>query len=192
MTKFNTHWPSSYNPGPPEHLHALGVVSMNIGSFEDTLDSMYFEATGLQAIPLAALVCRYYRQDEEKRLREIRDYFSSNQYDVAIVKCIHNLLQYFQWCRDCCNHLLRASLYPPSLGGHAGRIYLVKRINKLSEELGYVNFSLEELRDIADKIRAGVVNCINIRFYLIYRGQPSGKIPVRSPAIRASSIATKT
>lgn len=124
MPQFSMDWPTSYNPGPPEHLHALGVISMNIGSFENTLDALYFESTKLNGLPLAALQYHYYRLDEEKRLREIRNYFSTSGRDIKAVNQVHNLLQYFQWGRDCRNHLLHATLYPPGLAGMSGRIYL--------------------------------------------------------------------
>ncbi len=179
MSQLSLGWPSSYNPGPPEYLHAIGVISINIGSFEDTLDRLYFERTGLDGIPLAALEYRFYRQDEGKRLRKIRDYVGKNETNINAVKLIHNLIQYFQWCRDCRNHLLHASLYPSGLGGRRGYISLVKRISKVSEELGYIHLSLEILRDIADKIRLGTIHCINIRFYPLYRGKSVDQIPIQ-------------
>ena len=89
----------------------------------------------------------------------------------------YNLLDYFKWSRDCRNQLLHDELYLAGLAGREGVLYLSKRLKKASPDLGYMNFSLEELRQIADLIRLVTVQSLELRLYITYHGQPAGKIP---------------
>ena len=110
-------WPVDYTPGPFLHLHALGVIAMNIGSFEANIDALYFQATGREGLPRSSVLLHYYKLDEAKRLGAVHRHFSVHEKDAFVVKLVDNLLAYFRWSKDCRNHLLHSELYPPGIAG---------------------------------------------------------------------------
>lgn len=87
-----------------------------------------------------------------------------------------NLLQYFHWCRDARNKLVHAEYYPASFGGNPALLYLIKRVDKRSQQSGYMKLSVGYLRTIADQIRAGIVQSARIGIYLRIRGVSPEKV----------------
>jgi hypothetical protein len=60
-------------------------------------------------------------------------------------------------------------------------MYLTKRVDKKTSKFGYVKLTLQEIRDIAGKVRAGVVQCANLSLYLRFEDTPPYKIPAAYP-----------
>jgi hypothetical protein len=87
-------------------------------------------------------------------------------------------MQLFEWSCDCRNNLLHAERYPPSLGGLDNTLYLTKKIKK-SRKSSYIRLTLEEVRFVADNIRAGIMQCVEFRLYLVHRTTPISKVPER-------------
>jgi hypothetical protein len=115
---------------------------------------------------------------------------------------IGNLVKYFDWCRVCRNNLLHAESYPPGLVPFPdGALGLTKRLKKGSAESGYMAMTLQELRDVADRMRDGIIQCVKIHLFLRHRGRPEGvpekyreharslppKLPLPKPIALASS-----
>src|SRR5262249_3850326 len=118
----------------------------------------------------------YYSLNEEKRLEAIRSSFDKFEPDPGVKEAIRNLLQYFQWCRDARNKLLHAERYPAAFGGDPPFLYLIKRTGKQSSTSGYIKLSLDHLRSIAGKLRAGIVQSAKMHIYLRTRGLPLEKV----------------
>jgi len=170
-------WPlPGYNPGPRDHLHAIGVISVTFASFQASLDALYRSQAVRQNIPEALADLSYFALSEDKRIEAIKIIFATSEKDAGVIAAVENLLAYFRWCRDCRNHILHAERFPPSLGGNPAFLYLVKKMGKQSPKYGYMKFSIERLRYIADKIRKGVVQSAEIHLHLRVRGQPVEKV----------------
>jgi hypothetical protein len=142
----------------------------------------------------------YYVLSEEKRSDAIREIFMDD--DPGVVDAIGNLVKYFDWCRVCRNNLLHAESYPPGLVPFPdGALGLTKRLKKGSAESGYMAMTLQELRDVADRMRDGIIQCVKIHLFLRHRGRPEGvpekyreharslppKLPLPKPIALASS-----
>lgn len=89
---------------------------------------------------------------------------------------IENLLKYFQWCKHTRDQILRADQYPAMFGGKPELLYLTKRLGKKSPKSGHMAFKLEELRSIAEKMRAGIVQSAEIHIHLRVCDIPEAKI----------------
>jgi hypothetical protein len=172
MADPDDNWPQNYDPGSHLQLHALGVIAITYANFQASVDALFLDRAAKENMP-AELARRYYfTLSEDKRIEAIKWIFKTCEKDERILDAISNLREYFQWCQKSRNNLLNAERYPPGLGGIKGTLYLVKRASKLSSEFAYIKLTLDELREIADCIRTGVVHCAEIHIYLRYRGQP--------------------
>ena len=92
-----------------------------------------------------------------------------------VIASMDNLVDYFDWCQNCRNQLLHAAKYP-ALFHEKDTMYLTKRKRKGSSKYGYIKLTLQEIRDIAEKVRAGVVQCADLSIYLRHEGVPRHKI----------------
>jgi hypothetical protein len=178
MTEAADTWPMPhYNPGQPKHLHALGVIAIQFASFERSVDILYLNKALGQKLPQDLIELYYFSLNEEKRIDAVRLIFKTYEQDANVINLIDNLLEYFHWCRNCRNQILHAEQYPPAFGGGEDVLYLIKRVGKQSPKSGYMKFSLERLRFIADKIRVGVVHAAELHLYLRFRGKRISELP---------------
>jgi hypothetical protein len=182
MSDSEDRWPlPNYNPGATKHLHAIGVIAVTFAAFERSVESIYFFYPQRMNLPDELINLYYFSLNEEKRLAAIREVFRSFEQDPAVVAAVENVLSYFQWCRNVRNQILHAERYPASFGADPDTLYLTKRMGKQSPQSGYMNFKLPELRSIADRIRAGIVQSATIHIHLRVRNLPIDQI---SPSLR--------
>ncbi|MEJ0050208.1 MAG: hypothetical protein WDN02_03155 [Methylovirgula sp.] len=106
----------------------------------------------------------------------MKDFFAAHHTRANVIASMNNLLDYFDWCQHCHNQLLHAQRYP-GLFAPKDTMYLTKRVNKGSSKFGYVKLTLEEVRDIAEKMRAAVLQCADLSLYLRFEDAPPHKIP---------------
>jgi hypothetical protein len=178
MAESEDTWPQPhYNPGRPKHLHALGVIAIQYASLERSVDILYLSKALRQTLPQDLVELYYYSLNEEKRIEAVRLIFKAYEEDLKVIAAIENLLEYFQWCRNCRNQILHAEQYPAAFGGDKNTLYLTKRVGKQSPKSGYLKFELQTLRSIADQIRAGVAQAAELHLYLRFRGQSPSEIP---------------
>jgi hypothetical protein len=171
-------WPlPKYNPGQADHLHAIGVIAVTFTSLQASIEGLYQTASMKQNIPPALYGFLFSNLNEEKQIVAIRTIFGEQRYEAVIVYAVNNLLDFFNWCRDCRNQILHAEVYPVGLGGNRELLHLAKRGRKPDRSYAYMKFSLEQLRFIADKTREGIVQSAEIQLHLSYRGTPIEKIP---------------
>jgi hypothetical protein len=171
-------WPlPRYNSGDHFHLHALGVIALQFAQFEASVDALYLTRTSHKKWPGELVRLYYFELNEEKRVEAVKSFFQAHEKDSSVLSVVFNLLEYFRWCRNCRNQLLHAEQYPAGFGAKPGVLHLTKRVSKKSDKSGYLKMTVPELRDIADKTRAGIVQSAEINIYLRFRGQPKHKIP---------------
>jgi len=153
-------WPlPDYDPGPPKHLHALGVISTCYNAFEDGLLRLYRHHPDRLKLPQKMTEMFYLSLNEKQRLTAIKTIFAEYEKDQAVVALVLNLIKYFDWCWDVRNKLVHAEHYPAMFGGKPGKWHLSKRIDKKTTGRGYMELALETLRKMADKIECGVKQC---------------------------------
>lgn len=170
-------WPlPQYNPGSRLHLHALGVISVTFVALERSMNEHYINCAVRAGMPIDLVDKYYLHLNEDSRMQAIRDIFKVHEKEKEVTALIDNLVSYFNWCRNCRNHILHSELYPPAFGGEKDTLYLIKKASKKSTKSGYMKFKLIALRGIADKIRYGVVQSAEIHIYLRYRDVPSHKV----------------
>jgi hypothetical protein len=164
-------WPApAYDNGPPKHVHAIGVIALTYATFQSAMDDLFLSKAKSEWAEKY-----YYGLSEEKRSDAIKDIFKDE--DPGVVDAIGNLVKYFDWCRACRNNLLHAETYPTGLvpfpGGALG---LIKRSKKGSAKSGYMALTLQELRNVADRIREGIVQLVKIHLFISSRARPEAVV----------------
>ena len=179
MTETEDQWPlPKYNPGSHSHLHALGVIAVTYAGFQRSIDELYAFHPHRQKLPEQLISLYYLSLNEERRLVAIRDIFEEYEKDDLVKAAIQNVLNYFLWCKRARDQILHAERYPAMFGGKSDTLYLTKRLNKLSPKSGHMAFNLDELRSIADKMRAGTVQSATIHIHLRVRDIPIDQLQV--------------
>jgi hypothetical protein len=179
----NDNWPMpKYNAGSHYHIHALGVIAITYAQFQRSIDYLYAFHPREQKVPDELSDLYYFNLSEDHRIQATRVMFAKYEKDNDVKIAIENLLKYFQWCKHTRDQILHAEQYPAMFGGKPDTLYLTKRISKKSPKSGHMSFKLEELRSIADMMRAGVVQSAEIHIHLRVRDVPEKKI---EPSLRA-------
>lgn len=170
-------WPlPAYHPGPRLHLHALGVIAITFAGFEAHLYALCPNVASRRNVEFNNE--KFLGLSDKNKIKTIRAFFEKCEKRGDVSASINNLLDYFDWCQHCRNQLLHAERYPATFAKD-DVLYLTKRIDKASPISGHVELTLKEIRDIAEKIRAGVLLCADLSLYLRYGGVPRDKIDPR-------------
>jgi hypothetical protein len=192
----NTWPPPDYDVGPPEHVHAIGVIALTYAKLQGVMDRLFLDSANSEWADKY-----YYMLSEDKRSDAIREMFK--HFDPGVVSAIDNLTKHFDWCRACRNNLLHAESYPSDgVPFPDGALALTKPLKKGSLKPGYMALTLPELRGVAGRIQAGIAQCLKIHLFLRHRGRPEGleekyreyakslpaKLPIPKPIALASSL----
>ena len=165
-------WPSpDYNPGSRDHLHAIGVISMMFNAFERGLHDLYEIHPLRQRVPQRLIDLYFYSLNEDRRTQAIQKVFKSFERSPKVKAIVTNLVDYFEWCKDARNKVLHAEQYPALLGGDPAFLHLTKKASKNNPSARYIALTVPLLRSIADKMRAGQLQCAKVRIYLRVRGR---------------------
>jgi hypothetical protein len=175
-------WPGYYGRDYRKHLHALGVVAISFATFQASLDTLYLRRAELLGLPEDFAKLCYYSLNDDKRLVVLKSIFSEES--PRIISRIDNIVEFFQWCKDCRNNLLHAEPYPPGPSAIPHRLYLKKKVSRASAKDAYIKLSLQSVRLIADLIRSGSVQADHILLHLQYRDTPRESLP---PSMRGLS-----
>lgn len=171
-------WPKpSYDVGPEAHLHAVGVIAVCYNAFERGLLDLYRQYMD-DRVPGEVSEFFYLSLNERARAEALEVVVHACEKDPMVVEFFDSLMKYFSWCWNARNQIVHSEYYPAMFGGNALELTLTKRRSKQSAEVGYLNFKLEELREIADKINEGVRRCAAFRIHLRQRSSPPEKWPV--------------
>lgn len=167
-------WPSpTFHPGPKQHLHALGVIAITFARFEAHLYALCPSVAKRLNIEFDSK--EFLKLNNKLKIKKIRAFFDEHEKRDDVNTSINNLLDYFDWCQHCRDQLLHAERYPATFA-KGDVLYLTKRVDTISAKSAHVDLTLDEIRDIAMKIRAGVVQCAHLSLYLRYGGVPREKI----------------
>jgi hypothetical protein len=161
-------WPV-YENGSPKHVHAIGVIALTYAKLQGSMEDLFVTRTQ------SSWAEKYYHGlTEDKRSDAIREAFKDD--GPAVVDTVDNLVKYFDWCRSCRNNLLHAESYPSGLvpfpGGALGLIKRVKKKGPLKS--AYMALTLQELRNVADRMREGIFQAGKISLFVRYRDRPEG------------------
>ena len=190
MTDPEDIWPlPQFNAGAHYHLHALGVIAVTYAQFQRSIDYLYAFHPRQMKLPDALIDLYYLGLSEEKRIQAVREVFAKYEKSEAIKAAIENVLKYFQWCKQTRDQILHAEQYPAMFGGKADTLYLTKRLSRQSSKSGHMAFKLDELRSIATKMRAGVVQSATIHIHLRVRDVPLDRIENSLRAYKNESLA---
>lgn len=138
-------WPS-YHSGPKEHVHALGVISLNFNYFEHLL-LMLLE----QHLDFKIARHVFTMLNNSNRPQLIREAFKIYEGDAEVTGCVDAALRYFSVCVENRNNLAHGRLctYETDL----------LRVEKTTRgQGGFASeflFKLEDLRQVADEIMIG-------------------------------------
>ena len=136
----NTWPPPDYDVGPPEHVHAIGVIALTYAKLQGVMDRLFLDSANSEWADKY-----YYMLSEDKRSDAIREMFK--HFDPGVVSAIDNLTKHFDWCRACRNNLLHAESYPSDgVPFPDGALALTKPLKKGSLKPGYMALTLPELR----------------------------------------------
>jgi hypothetical protein len=171
-------WPQDYYVGPPDHLHALGVLSTAFNSFEDRLFPLYRHHLDLLKVPNGLSEFLYLSLPEHQKLNAITKVFAECEKDQNVIAVVANLIKYFQWCSDVRDKLAHAEFYPMSFAGkNPSHWHLTKRISKKDTKQGYMQIALPVIRDMADKVAYGTKHYAKVQIFLRARDFPLSELP---------------
>ena len=170
MTETEDAWPlPDYDNGPPKHVHAIGVIALTYATLQSAMDRLFLNRAKSKWAEKY-----YYLLNEEKRSDAIKEVFKNDGPGVVdAVGNVGNIVTYFDWCRACRNILLHAESYPSDGVPFPGdALALIKQLKKKgATEPGYTLQTLQELRDVADRMRDGIVQCAKIDLFVRYQGR---------------------
>lgn len=170
-------WPS-YHQGRRDHIHAVGVIALAYSAFERGLVTIYAHHCALQHMPYELVQLYYSSLNEKSQLKAIKTIFYTYEKEPAALAFVASLIDYFNWCSDARNILLHSELYPTIFGGDADKLYLTMPVSKREPSSTYLWLTVDELRDIADKIEHGKRECAGFLIYLRCRDIPPDQLPV--------------
>src|SRR5262249_43444058 len=90
---------------------------------------------------------------------------------------LDSLITYFDWCADARNKILHAEFYPASFGGHPDKLHLTKPLSKKDRSPTYFSVTVDQVRDIADRIEHGKRECAGLLIYLRCRDIARSQLP---------------
>jgi len=178
MSDTDDKWPlPDYNPGPPKHLHAIGVISMNYNAYERAIYSLYTFHLYRKDVPAQIIEHYFFNLSERLQLDAIRQVFLGYERSKKVLAVLESNLKYFDWCWHVRNSVLHSYRHQSLIGDPEGSdsIQLVKRRGKKSAAMGYKRFTLKDLRQFADQIREGQIHCLLLYIHLRQRGRPQSK-----------------
>jgi hypothetical protein len=164
--KYDT-WPlPRFNPGSRDHLHALGVISVTFANLQASIDSIYWHRASVDGHSAKQIETDYFSLKEENRIRAIKALIRREEEAPVFVKAVENLLDFYNWCRNCRNIILHSERYPPAFGGKPDELQMVKWTKATPRKPQYTKFTVKALRDIAEQFRLGVVQSAEINMYM--------------------------
>jgi hypothetical protein len=169
-------WPS-YLPGRRDHFHAVGVIAVTYTAFQRSLATLYTHHPQRLWLPSELIELYYSSLSEGLQLKAIRTVFRSYETDPNATAFLDSLISYFDWCADARNKLLHAEFYPAAFGGRPDKLHLTKPLSKKDRNPTYFSVTVDEVRDIADRIEHGKRQCAAFIIYLRCRDIPKDQLP---------------
>jgi hypothetical protein len=161
-------WPRySFDPGPPEALHAVAVISACFNSFERILFDIYIHHLDRKKYDRFISEQYFLAIDERRKLDLIKQTFKRLEKKPRVSALVFNLVEYFEWCSKVRNSVLHGEIYPALFA--RANLNLMKRPSKRSYGVLYLSLDLPELRNLADRVEAGRMQAAKISAHLRFR-----------------------
>jgi hypothetical protein len=178
MSDLGDTWPlPAYSCGPTKHLHAIGVIANRFNALERGMFDLYLLYTE-KRFGREVSEFFYLSLNERTRAEALERVVHAYEKNRKVLAFFDSLAKHFEWCWNARNQIVHSDFYPAMLGGNPHEISLTKRKSKQSAELGYLKFTVAQLRDIADNVEEGVRRCAAFRIYLRQRSIRPAKWPV--------------
>lgn len=194
MPDTDDNWPHDYSAKLRCHIHAIGVISLRFSQFEAALHDLFNRLASETNEDFDGVNQAFIKLNEEKRAKAIRKAAAEFERDISISAHVNNVMDYFEWCRECRNQILHSEQYPKGIGGKKDVLYLTKRRSKQSIDQVYGRLTVRKLRYIADRIERGIWLSAEIRIKITYGGLPLDKVPraareyILSPSLKKLRI----
>jgi len=170
-------WPlPAFNPGDAKALHAVGVIALTFVQFERGVENLFLHHPAHGGISQDLLHHYFYSLNEQQRIIVVRKFYRDRESDPLVVEAAENVLKFFDWAHDARNKIMHSEVYPPGVSGRPDTFYFIKRAEKRAPGSHYLAFRLQELRDVAEQMRAGVVAAAEINIHVRYRELDPSKI----------------
>lgn len=164
-------WPS-YRTGPRDHMHALGVISVNFNLYENNLFVMFaYPLLERDLMRVAACERLYGDLNSETRLKAIRLAYD-READPKVRDCVDHLIQHFSVCAERRHLLMHSRLDRGStiigdvFAAYGDTLQLVKSTKEDWSKLVSMKLTLPHLRAIADEMQEGLQFTLNLYYYL--------------------------
>jgi hypothetical protein len=177
MTDEADRWPvPKFHAGDAKHLHAVGVIAVTFAQFERGIESLFLHHPIHSEMHFDLIERYYFSLNEEQRIKVTRSHYKDHETDDVVKAAATHVLNFFNWAHDARNKILHSEKYPPSFGGDPNIFYLTKRAGKRDPKPTYLALSLAQLRDVAEKMRQGIVLSAEINIHVRYRNLDPSKI----------------
>jgi hypothetical protein len=148
MQRSTDHWPN-YLPGPRDHLHALGVITLSYGHLENMFQILFSNVTGLNQYQVEALFQRIPNNVRSNIMLELLD-------KTTLPTNMKELVQYFSEAFRICaenRHGLMHSSSGGTVTGHdtGGYGFLFTKYSRAGNRMVCAP-TLDELRAVADSM----------------------------------------
>jgi hypothetical protein len=147
-------WPA-YDIGPKEHIHALGVVSLNYNLFEGALWLIFERYLGIDGLFFFE---KLGNSDRVAAMQQILHREPEREVQELIV----HLAKFFAICTENRNNLMHAQ---HNFGARIAERLVVQKRSKRDVPLTF-SMRLDTLRQVADQMHAGTSFLIGIDKYL--------------------------
>lgn len=157
-------WPMpEYITGPPKHVHALGVISLNFNLFEALWATLLNHYAG----PATASFLFSGKISDEERVATIRHYAKTYEREPKFVARIEEVANAYSICAENRHILMHSHQFFSR--NHMDRLSL-RKLTKSGNVLKF-HFDLATIRRVADEINAGYQYLIAIVEYLLWRSE---------------------
>ena len=155
-------WPS-YETGPPDHMHALGVISVNYNAFEGAFFALFRHHIVRVGLDIDVAWNIWSKLQGGPKQDCLKSVFEKHEKDPEIFGHISHLLDYFNVCDQNRNTLLHAVHTGLSSGSD---LDLRKNIRGDWSTIYAFKVSRVVLRRIADEMNAGTDYLFRVYIYL--------------------------
>jgi hypothetical protein len=165
MSEPEDKWPlPDYITGPPKHVHALGVISLNFNIFESSWITLLAPYAGEETARFLLLG----KTPDEWRIATVRHYATRHEGDPDILKRIFEIADAYAICAEN-RHILM----------HSKQFFALNKMDRLSvwkhSNQGNIlrfHFHHNQLRRVADDMMDGIKYLMIILEHLMYRDGP--------------------
>lgn len=159
----NNQWPlPKYSSAPADHLHALGVVTLNFNTFEFALFRLFSHHLETLKVDISVSWNLYSALQDNKKGDAIVDLYSRYEKNSSVINHVNHILAFFHRCSGNRNHLFHATHTH-----HPGDdLHLSSGVRREWNRVNQLQLSLPQIRSIADSMHDGFLYLWDVWAYL--------------------------